>query len=147
MIVQEVEVAPGEAVDLRERVVDVLGVELLAALEEGDLVAEVAHVRAAARDDDRVRHQVAVALDQVAADAAARRRACAAARRTAAVASPRRKSSRKLGPRVLAGPEEDGVGVPRGLVRQRRDVQSAERDVHAPPPVVVGDLDTHAEPR
>ena len=55
VVVEEVEVPAGQPLDLRERVVDRLRVERPAALEERVLVAEVAVVRAAARDDDRVR--------------------------------------------------------------------------------------------
>ena len=46
------------AVDLGERVVDALGVERSATLEERVLVAEVAVLRAAARDDDGVGHEI-----------------------------------------------------------------------------------------
>ena len=68
VVVQEVQVAAGQAVDLGQRLVDRAGVERLAAGEEGLLVAEIAGVRAAARDHQRVGHQVERALDQVAAD-------------------------------------------------------------------------------
>jgi hypothetical protein len=68
VIIEEVQVAAGQPVDFRERVINELRVELFPALEEGDLVAEVADVRAAARYHDRVRDQVQVPLDQVAAD-------------------------------------------------------------------------------
>ncbi len=67
VIVQEVEVAPGQALDLPQGGVDGLRVKRSAALEEGVFVAEIAVVRAAARDDQRVGHQVEVTLDQVAA--------------------------------------------------------------------------------
>ena len=55
VIVEEVDVATGHPLDLGERRVDGLRVERDAALVERVLVAEVAVVRAAARDDDRVR--------------------------------------------------------------------------------------------
>ena len=48
-----------QPLDLGERVVDALRVERSAALEERVLVAEVAVLRTAARDDDRVGHEVA----------------------------------------------------------------------------------------
>ena len=60
--------AAGQPLDLRERGIDRLRVEGLSAFEERFLVAEVADVRAAARDDDRVGHQVEAPLDQIAAD-------------------------------------------------------------------------------
>jgi hypothetical protein len=56
VVVEEVEVTAGKALDLGERLVHALRVEAAPALEEGVSVAEVAMVRAAARDDDRVRH-------------------------------------------------------------------------------------------
>ena len=67
VVVEEVEVPAGEAVDLGEGVVDRLHVERPAAAEERLLVAEVADVRAAAAHDQRVGHEVALALDEVAA--------------------------------------------------------------------------------
>ena len=73
MIVEEIEMAPGQARDLGERVVHALRVERSAALEERVLVAEVAVLRTAARHDDRVGDEVAAPVDQIAADRAARR--------------------------------------------------------------------------
>src|SRR4051794_35781145 len=63
VVVEEVQVAARQPVDLGQGRVDRLGVEGLAALEERLLVAEVAHVGAAARDHDGVRYQVQVAGD------------------------------------------------------------------------------------
>lgn len=68
MIVEEIEVAAGQPLDLCQRLVDALRVEGTAAGEEGILVAEVAMLRAGARDDDRIGYEVAAPLDQVAAD-------------------------------------------------------------------------------
>ena len=47
-------------------IVDLLRVERLSALEEGVLVAKRTVMGAAAGDDDRVRHKIAFALDQIA---------------------------------------------------------------------------------
>ena len=69
VIVEEVEMASRQAVDLGKGRVDRLRVEGTPALEERLLVAEVADVRAAARDDDRVRDEVEMTLDQIPADA------------------------------------------------------------------------------
>ena len=52
VIVEKVQVAPRQSVDLGERVVHALRVERSPTVEEGVLVAEVAMLRAAARDDD-----------------------------------------------------------------------------------------------
>ncbi len=131
MIVEEVQMTAGQAVDLGERVVDGLRVERLAALEERVLVAEVADVRAAARDDDRVGHEVEVALDQIAADGRHADQRARSPTDSGGRGRPARKSRRNRGPGVLAGSEEDRVGVRRGLVGQRRDVQTAERDERA----------------
>src|SRR5207249_11380340 len=121
MVVQEVEVPPGQSIDLGERSIHLHRVELLASLEEGDFVAEVAHVWAAARDDDRVRHQVQMPLDQVAPDGRKRRE-----RPLVRNVSEGWRSSpqviEELRPGVLAGSYEDMVGMRRGFVGQRRDV-------------------------
>ena len=73
MIVQEVQMTSRQALDLGERGIDGLGIEGPPAFEERLLVTEVAHVRAAPRNHDRVRHQVQVPLDQVAPDGRKRR--------------------------------------------------------------------------
>src|SRR5207302_1558525 len=56
VIVEKVEMPSRQPVDLRQRVVDALGVERASMLEERVLVAEVAVLRTAACDDDRIRN-------------------------------------------------------------------------------------------
>ena len=68
VVVQKVEVAARQPIDLRERVVHALGIEGPAAAEERVLVAEVAVLRTPASHDDRVWNQVPAPLDQVAPD-------------------------------------------------------------------------------
>ena len=68
VIVEEVQMTAGQPLDLGERRIDGLRVEGASAFEERLLVAEVAHVRAAARDDDGVRDEIEPSLDQVAPD-------------------------------------------------------------------------------
>ena len=68
MVVEKIEMMPGQAIYLRQRAINLHRVELFSSLEESDLVAEVTDVRAAAGDDDRVRHQIEVALDQIPPD-------------------------------------------------------------------------------
>ena len=68
MIVEEVEMASGQPLDLGQRIVDPLGVEAAAALKEGVFVAEVAVLRTSARHDDGVGHEIVAALDEIAAD-------------------------------------------------------------------------------
>ena len=146
VIVEKVEMPARQPLDLRERGVDGLRVERPAAFEERLLVAEVADVRAAARHDDRVRHQIETPLDQIAAD---RRQAGerASLRSIHALGMAAAEVGEESRPRVLAGPEEDRVGVRGRLVRQRRDVQAAERHVRAARAVVIGECDTRGTPR
>src|SRR5688572_3633437 len=95
-------------------------------------------MRAAARDDDRVRYQVAMALDQIAADRGqvvqcAQRRDVTPLRRAGGEIA---KEAREG---VFAGTNEDGVGMRCRLVGQRRDVQSAQCHVGALASVVIRD--------
>ena len=60
--------AAGQALDFCERSVNRLRVERAPAFEERLLVAEVAVLRAAAGDDDRIGDEIEVVLDEVAAD-------------------------------------------------------------------------------
>src|SRR4029453_7249108 len=104
--VQEVEMAARQPLDLRERLVHALHVEGAAALEEGLLVAEVADVRAAARDHDRVGYEVEPSLDEIAAEgrhAAERPRGGAVDGRGPA----RPQVGEEAQPGVLPGSEED----------------------------------------
>lgn len=139
MIVEEIEMPPGQARDFRERVINTLRVERAAAGEEGILVAEVAVLRAPARDHDGVRHQIAATVDQIAAH-----------RRQTVQRPPRRrpvdllraagaKVREKLGERLLRRAQKYRVGVRRGLIGQRGHVQSPDRHECAPGAIVVGD--------
>ena len=60
------------------------------------------------------------------------------ARLVAALRRAGREVAQELRERVLAGAEEDRVGVWRRFLRQGRDVQPAERDMRALSPVVIG---------
>ena len=138
VIVEEVEVAAGQPIDLGQRVVNALGVEGTAAGEERVLVAEVAVLRTTAGHDDRVGHQIVAARDQIAAN---RRNAVERTSRGGLVAASRGAGAEvgeESGKGLFARAEEDGVGVRRRLVRQRSDVQSAERDERAARTVEVG---------
>jgi len=68
MVVEEVDVLAGHPLDLSEGLVHGLRVERDPAAIEGVLVAEVAVMWAAARDDDRVRAEVAAPIDEVTPD-------------------------------------------------------------------------------
>src|SRR5574341_997341 len=96
-------------------------------------------MRAASRHNNRVRHKVQAALDQVAADArhadqGTRRRLIALCRATLS------EVREELGPCILAGTQEDRIGVPRSFIGQRRDMQTAETYVGASGTVMVGNL-------
>src|SRR5690606_22592454 len=54
MVVEKVEVAAWQPFDLGQRCIDCLGVKALAPLKERLLIAKVAYMGTAARDDDRV---------------------------------------------------------------------------------------------
>ena len=130
--------APGQTFDFCERGVDGLGVERASAFEERFLVAEVAHVRAAARHHDGVRHEIEAAFDEVAPDwRDARQRTHARLIDAPGAASP--KIGEERGPGVLARSEKDRIGVPRRFFGQRRDVKAAQSDVRAVRAIVIGD--------
>src|SRR5258706_2267398 len=100
---------PRQPRDLRERVIDPLRVESAAAFEERVFVAEVAMLRAAARDHDRVRHEVPSALDQI---AAYRRQAIERAVRRRSIharGTPGAEIRQERGERLLRRPETDRV--------------------------------------
>ena len=130
---------PRQPGDLGQRVVHALRVERSTALEERVLVAEVAVLRTSARDDDRVRHEVAAAIDEIAPNGRQPVERAIRGRAIDARGTPRAKVREELREGLLAGPEEHRVGVRRRLVGQRRHVQAAERDEDAFRPVVVGD--------
>ena len=66
MIIEEIKMPAGKPVNLGERVVHELRVERTASREEAVLVAEGAMMRTASRDDNRIRDQVSVSLNQIA---------------------------------------------------------------------------------
>ncbi len=115
VIVEEVEMASGQAVDLGQGSVHGSRVERPPALEEGLLVAEVADVRTPARHDDGVGDEVEAALDEIAAN---RREACQRADRRSidALGMAAREVREEPRPGVLAGPQEDRVGMGGRLV-------------------------------
>src|SRR5688572_30971168 len=101
MVVEEIEMSAGETVDLRERIVDVLGVKPLAALEERFLVTEVAAVGTSARHDNGIGNEVQPARDEIASDAGTLERAHRGAVRRLRDAGA--EVIEKARPRVLAG--------------------------------------------
>ena len=66
VIVEKIEMTARQPLDLGQRRIDGLRIKRAPAFEERLLVAEVAHVRASARDDDRVGDEVELPLDQIA---------------------------------------------------------------------------------
>ena len=65
MVIQEVKMSAGKAIDLGQRLVDPLGVERPATREERVLVAERAMVGAATRDHQGVRDEVSMPLNEI----------------------------------------------------------------------------------
>src|SRR5205823_222728 len=65
MIVEKVKMTAGKTSYFRQRIIDKLRVETATPGEEGIFVTEGAVVRAASRNDDRVRHQVSMPLNQI----------------------------------------------------------------------------------
>src|SRR5258705_12402448 len=112
----------GKPGDFRKRVVDPLGIEGPATLEEGVLVAKIAVLRAAAGDDDGIWNQVVPARDQIAADrrhaleGAARGRLVDFARQAGAELQQKPRKS------LLRRPEKDGIGIHFVLPRKRSHV-------------------------
>src|SRR5687768_17277217 len=139
MVVEEIEMSAGETVDLRERIVDVLGVKPLASLEERFLVTEVAAVGTSARHDNGIGNEVQPARDEIASDAGKtlERAHRGAVRRLRDAGA---EVIEKARPRVLAGTDENRIRVGGRLLGQGGDVQPAHRDVYAATTIVVGDL-------
>ena len=150
---EEVKMTPRQTRDFGQRIIDQLRVETAPSGEEGILVTERAMVRAAARDDDRVRHQVSMPLNQV---PPYRRKAFQCPHRRFIPASWRsgRQVAQELREDMLTRPEKDGVGVRRCFIRQRCNMQTTQRDVCATRAIMIGnairairvrdvDLDNH----
>src|SRR4029077_7222419 len=139
VVVEKIEVASRKALDLRECALDWLDVVLFPAFEEGNFVAEVAYMRTAARDDDRVRDEIFVTLDQIAAD---RRRTKEGPllREVARTWPTAPQISEELRPCVIAWSEKDSVRVGFGFLGQRGNVETAERDTDAARAIPVSDL-------
>ncbi len=68
VIVEKIEMSPRQTGNLGQRIVHELRVERSSSREERVFVAEGAMVGAAARDDNRVRHQVPVSLNEIPTD-------------------------------------------------------------------------------
>src|SRR6188474_1747401 len=66
MVVKEVEMSAGKACDFGERVIHDLRVERATSREESILVTESTMMRAAARDDNRIRNQIPLPLNKIA---------------------------------------------------------------------------------
>src|SRR5262249_7256819 len=68
VIVEEIQMPAGQAVDFGKCGVHGLRVEGTSSLEECFLVAEVTDVRTPSRNHDRIGHEIEVPLDQIPAD-------------------------------------------------------------------------------
>ena len=85
-------------------------------------------LRTAARHDDRVRHEILPALDQIAANRRQCRDRAAGRRSIDGRCTARVEIGEELRKGLLTGTKKDGVCVGGRFSRQRRDVQPAERD-------------------
>jgi len=126
VVVQKVEVATGQPIDLRERIVDALGIEGPAAVEERVLVTEVAMLWTPAGDDDGVWDQVAAAFDQVAPDWRNPIQRAAGGRDVSSRRRPAAEVLQELRKRLLPRSKKDRVGVSGSFFRQRCHMESAE---------------------
>ncbi len=111
VVVEKVQVPARQSIDFGEGVVHPLGIEGSAALEERVLVAEVAVLRTAAGDDDRVRDEVRAAADQIATDRRHALERPPGRRDIAALRALVAKVVEELREGLLARSEEDRVGV------------------------------------
>jgi hypothetical protein len=139
VVVEKVEMPARQPRDLRQRIVDALRVERSAAGEERVLVAEVTMLRAAARHDDGVGDEIAAALNEIAADGRDAVQRPARGRSVDLPGPAGAEVGEELREGLLARTEKDRISVRRRLVRQRRDVQAAERDERSPRAVVIGE--------
>jgi len=139
VVVEKVEVASRQAIDLGKGVIDLLGIEMPALPEEGPDIAKIAPVGTATRDNDRVGYKVEVTLEEVAAYArhAGKRPHLRPVR---AFGLPAPEIPEESRPGVLTRPEKDGIGVARRLLRQRCHVQSPEAHMCPAHAVQVRDL-------
>ena len=68
VVIEKIQMTAGQTIDFGQGGIDALRIKGSPAFEERLLVAEVADVRASARDDNRVRNEVQPPLDQIAAN-------------------------------------------------------------------------------
>src|SRR5262245_14872806 len=68
MVIEKVKMPSRQPFDFRERRIDRLRIEGTAALEKRFFVTEIAHIRAAARNHDRVGDQIQMPFDEIAAN-------------------------------------------------------------------------------
>ena len=99
-----------------------------AAVEERVLVTEIAVLRAAARDHNRVGNEIAPSFDEITTNRRNAGDGAAAGGCVTALRFARREVFEKLRKRLLARPQKDRVGVRRRFFWQRSDVQAPERD-------------------
>src|SRR3990172_358799 len=106
-----------QALYLSQRFVHHLRIERPAPLEERLFITEIAGMRAAARDDDRIRHQVQVPFNQITADGRHHsQRPDRGAVNLLWKSSP--EISQESRPGIFSGTDEDRIGVLSRLFRQ-----------------------------
>src|SRR5262249_11097225 len=129
--------ASRKTINFRQRGVNLLSVETSASLEERDLVAEVARVWTSARNDNGIRNEIKISLNEVSANWRQ-----ADERSNCGTVDPFRPSFKIViqegGPGVFTWPKKNGVGVARCFFRQRCDVQPAKHDVRSFFSIMIG---------
>src|SRR5690242_18221888 len=110
MIVEEIKMPARQSFDFGEGLIYLLGIKTASALEKRDLVTEIAGVRAASGNDDRVWNEVEVTLYEVASnrrntDQRSYRRAIYLLRFSSCIVLEKRR------PGIFAGSQKDCVGV------------------------------------
>ena len=139
MVIQKVQMSTRQTLDLGQRGIHRLRVETLATGEKRVLVAEVAMVRAAARDHDGVRYQIARALDQI-TPYRWRPQQGACLGRVSSLQLTGARIGQQARKDLLTRPQAHGICVLRGFVRQRGHMQATEGDPATACAVEIGNL-------
>jgi hypothetical protein len=95
-------------------------------------------LRTAARDDDRVRHEVQAPVDEIAPDGWQPVKRAARSRYVSARGLARAEIIEEPWEGLFARTQKHGISMVRGFVGKRRDVQSTECDERAAGAVVIG---------
>src|ERR1700722_2205200 len=138
MIVQKVEMAAGQPLNLGEGILHSLRVEPAPTLKERILIAEVTMLRTAARHHDGVRYQVRSTSNQIAAYWRNSLQSAASRRGVNPLWFAGAKVGEEVWKSLFSRSKKNGVRVPGCLYRQRRHMQPAQADKRSLAPVMIG---------